>query len=123
MAKNIKIIPNPSGGNPHILFTNDNNDEIRMDVESDGSLVFSGKTQGNEIVKIDADTLNFNVKGDIDFVDDVSFKSIDTIDSSGDWIGAETDIEGQKGYQGQKGVTQIKGDKGYKGGKIYYNRI
>ena len=74
MAKNIKIVPNPSGGNPYILFTNSSGDEIRMNVDSDGSLVFSGKTQGDEIVKIDADTLNFNVKGDIDFVDEIDFK-------------------------------------------------
>ena len=73
MAKNIKIVPNPTGSTPYILFTNANGNEIQMRVADDGSLIFSGKTQGDEIVKMDADTLNFTVKGDVDFLNNINF--------------------------------------------------
>lgn len=103
MAKNIKIVPNPSGGSPYILFTNTNGDEIQMRVDDDGSIIFSGKTQGDEIVKMDADTLNFHVKGNIDFDNDINFKGNLGTDSSGDWVGSDERIKGQKGEVGQKG--------------------
>ena len=114
---NIKIIPNPSGSSPKILFTNSGGDEIEMRVDDDGSIIFSGLTQGDEIVKMDADTLNFTVKGDIDFDDDVNFKGELGTDSSGDWVGSDERIKGQKGEIGTKGQKGLKGDKGFKGTK------
>src|SRR5210317_635010 len=108
MAKNIKIVPNPTGSTPYILFTNDSGDEIVMNVADDGSLIFSGKTQGDELVKMDADTLNFHVKGDIDFDNDINFKGNLGTDSSGDWVGSDERIKGQKGEVGQKGQKGLK---------------
>ena len=117
MAKNIKIVPNPTGSTPYILFSNSSGDEIKMHVHDDGSLVFSGKTQGDEMVKIDADTLNFHVKGDVDFEDNINFKGEKGTDSSGDWIGSDERIKGQKGEKGSKGIKGEKGLKGTKGTK------
>ena len=118
MAKNIKIVPNPSGGNPYILFENDNGDKIAMVVATDGSISFSGATSGDELVKFDSDTLNLRVKGNIRFEDQFVFDGASgnvtsTIDTDQKWKGSpEKGLKGLKGAGGQKGDAQVKGEKG-----------
>ena len=54
MAKNIKIVPQPTGTTlPYIIFENTNGNIISLNVNDDGTLTFSGATHGNNLVVID----------------------------------------------------------------------
>jgi len=109
MAKNIKIVPNPSTGRPYILFENSTGDTIALTVESDGTLVFSGATNEDQLVVFDTIDEELRIKSNLQLKGDLSQKGIGSITSSGYWKGNSKDLKGDKGLKGQKGIDGNKG--------------
>lgn len=117
MAKNLRIVPNPTGSTPYILFENESGDKIQMNVNDDGSLSFSGATNGNDLFKMDANAQNIRVGKDVDFTNDIYFDNTLTMSDDGQWVGKDLGVKGNLGDVGPQGEQGEKGLKGYRGGQ------
>ena len=111
MAKNIIIVPQPTGTTlPYIIFENTNGDTISLNVHNDGRLTFSGATHGDALVVIDEDRLN--VKGSIVLGNDVAFNGVGSITDTGGWKGSTVGLKGNHGVGGDKGLKGVQGPVG-----------
>ena len=117
MPKNIRIVPSdyvgPSGPitGGYVLFESRNGKKIAMLINDDGSIQFSGASKGSELVKFTAGSgfTDVQVKGNLNFDDDVYFDNNDSINSSNSsWIGAMNGIKGDKGIKVDKGQKDLK---------------
>ena len=86
-----------------------------MNVNDDGSISFSGATNGADLFKMDANQQNIRIKKNVDFENNVFFDNILTISDDGKWVGSDVGVKGNKGDFGPTGPTAEKGDKGIKG--------
>ena len=93
MAKNINIVPKPTGTTlPYIIFENTNGDVISLNVHNDGSLTFSGETHGDNLVEIQSDRVM--IKGSMTLGNDVSFNAVGSITDTGGWKGSDVGLKG-----------------------------
>src|SRR6056300_141897 len=115
MAKNLRIVPNPTGSTPYILFENTSGGKIQMNIKDDGSIVFSGATNGDDLFKMDANAQNIRVGKDVNFENDIYFDNKLTISDEGQWVGTDVGVKGNKGDLGPTGDQGEKGLKGLRG--------
>ena len=116
MAKNIIIVPKPTGTTiPYIIFENTNGDLISLNVHDNGTLTFSGATHGDNLVVIDEDRVN--IKGSMILGNDVGFNGVMSITDTGGWKGSPQGLKGNHGVDGDKGVKGIQGPLGPTGSR------